>query len=210
LKLNLKETGITGIMKTKFFIGFSLLLFITFFPSTSFAQEAFKGIRSRFSFGSGVKFGFGDQASAGVVGSIRFMGVAGADIEYDFNNVASKISTTTMNMRDLHFVPNLKLGGVVYWFRNKRYAPYGTGGLGLDLGSGNDRTNLYAGAGIEFTFLKDRITVNVGIRFFLPRPVDVEKHRERLIMEEKPSLPSYTEYYNFDTYQFTFAIRFYY
>ena len=191
---------------------FTLFLFfsIYLFPNMAFSQESSPGIQSRFSFGTGAQLGFGDQATAGIVGSIRFMGVAGVDLEYDFNRVTSSPESSPKTITDLLFVPALKLGGIVYFFRSNRYAPFGMGGIGIDLDSATNRTNLYWGGGIEFTFVKNRITANIGLRFFLPRPVDVEKQRERLTMDGKATLPSYTEYYNLNTYQFFFSVRIYY
>ncbi|MBU1241011.1 hypothetical protein KKF84_11505 [Myxococcota bacterium] len=182
------------------------LIFLALCPNPVQAQEEKMGIRSRFSFAFGGNLGFGDQASAGIIGGVRFMGVAGADIEYDFNRVAETPLPTSRKVSDLHFVPNLRLGGTVYFYRKKRYATFATGGLGIDLGTSN-RVNLFAGSGIEITFVKDRITLCISLRFYFPRPVDVEKQREQLLMEGKPSLPAYTDYYNFDTYQLNFAVK---
>ncbi len=183
-----------------------LCLLLMLLPKTAQAQEQMVGIRSRFAFSAGAVLGFGDQAAAGVVGGFRFMGVAGMDLEYYFNSVSETPSSTSTKVGDLQFVPNFNLQASIYFFRERAWAPYALAGIGVELG-GSDRVNLLGGAGVEFTFLKDRLTLQVSLRFFFPRPVDVEKQREKMLMDGKPSLPSYTDYYNLETYQLNVALR---
>ncbi|MBN2723514.1 MAG: hypothetical protein JXR95_05520 [Deltaproteobacteria bacterium] len=191
-----------------------LIYFILFsgcFTTVAYSPNASaQGITRRFSFGAGTQLGFGDQAVVGILGSARFMGVAGFDLEYDFNRVTSTPPRNPREINALHFVPNLKLSGAVYFFRKRRYATYALGGIGIDMGADYNRSNLFTGAAVEFTFLKNTLTLNVGLRFYFPRPVDVEKQRERLVMDGTPVLPSYTDYYNFDTYQLFISLRYYY
>lgn len=186
-----------------------VFLFFFCFPSESSAQEI-PGIRSRFSFGGGFQLGFGDQAVIGLAGSARFMGVAGIDLEYDFNRVTSTPPRNPREVSALQFIPNTKLLGTVYFSRKKRYATYAQGGIGIDLGADYNRSNLIAGAGIEFVYFNDRLALNITLRFYLPRPVDVEKQREHLIMDGTPTLPSYTDYYSFQTVQLSVSVKYYY
>ncbi|MBU1220135.1 hypothetical protein KKF34_10575 [Myxococcota bacterium] len=193
-----KETFIAG-----------LFLYLFLFSSGAAAQEI-PGIRSRFSFGGGFQLGFGDQAVIGLAGSARFMGVAGIDLEYDFNRITSTPPRNPREISALQFIPNTKLLGTIYFSRKKRYATYAQGGIGIDLGADYNRSNLIGGAGIEFVYFKDRLVLNVTLRFYFPRPVDVEKQREHLIMDGTPTLPSYTDYYSFQTVQLSISIKYYY
>ncbi|MGM0596722.1 MAG: hypothetical protein ACQES9_06755 [Myxococcota bacterium] len=185
---------------------FVVLLFLLF----PVAGSAKKGITSRFSFGFGPQIGFGNQASAGIILSSRFMGVAGVDLEYDFNRVTSTPPSDLLNEKALQFVPNLKLTGIVYFFRKNNYATFASGGIGIDMGSPKNRNNLFGGAGLEFTIMEDQVVLRLGLRFYFPKPVDVEKQRERIIMNNEPTTPAYTEYYNFDTFQFFMSLQIYY
>jgi len=169
-----------------------------------------EGLQSRFSFGIGTQVGLGNQGTAGLIGSLRFHGVAGLDLEYDFNRVTSTPSSSSRIVDDLKFTPNFKIEGVVHFFREKKWSPFAVFGLGLDLGADFNRTNMIGGGGLEFTFFRNRVVFSLGLRLFFPRPVDVEKQRERRMMDGNPVLPAYTDYYNFDQYQITMSVRVYY
>ncbi len=186
------------------------LLFCALFLLGSPEEHPPEGLNRRFSFGIGAQLGLGPHGTAGLIGSMRFSGIAGIDMEYDFNRVTSTPSSSSREVSDLLFTPNYKLMGVVNFFREKNWSPYALFGLGIDLGADFNRSNLIGGAGLEFTFLQNRIVFSLGFRLFLPRPVDVERQRERRLMDGNPSLPSYTDYYNFDQYQITLSVRVYY
>ncbi len=168
------------------------------------------GLSSRFSFGVGTQVGLGNQGTAGLVGSLRFAGIAGLDLEFDFNRVTTTPSVTSREVSDLLFTPNFKILGVVNLFRDRKWSPFAVFGLGVDLGADFNRTNMVTGGGVEFTFFRNRVVFSLGLRVFVPRPADVEKQRERRLMDGNPTLPAYTDYYNFDQYQIFMSVRVYY
>ncbi len=169
-----------------------------------------EGLSSRFSFGLGTQVGLGDQGTAGLIGSLRFAGLAGIDLEYDFNRVTTTPSATSRDVSDLQFTPGFKMLGVVNFFRDRRWSPFVVFGLGVDAGADFNRTNFVTGGGAEFTFFDNRVVFALGLRVFVPRPADVEKQRERRLMDGNPTLPAYTDYYNFDEYQIFMSVRVYY
>ncbi|PKN24458.1 MAG: hypothetical protein CVU65_11770 [Deltaproteobacteria bacterium HGW-Deltaproteobacteria-22] len=169
-----------------------------------------EGLQSRFSFGIGTQVGLGNQGTAGLIGSLRFHGIAGLDLEYDFNRVTSTPSISSREVEDLKFTPNFKIEGVVHFFRDRKWSPFAVFGLGIDLGADFNRTNMIGGVGVEFPFFANRVVFALGFRLFVPRPADVEKQRERRLMDGNPVLPAYTDYYNFDQYQITMSVRVYY
>jgi hypothetical protein len=174
-----------------------------------------RGVRSRFCFGVGVHMGINSLTNAGLVlagvsAHFRASGVAGVMVEYDFNRVASTPSPTDLSIEALHFIPNLRVAAVLYPYRWRMLGPFILFGLGIDTLSREDRANFQVGFGLEVTFWHDRLAIVAEFRAFIPRPTDVEKHKERLEITGAPNIPKTREYYNVDNLLFTLSARFYY
>ncbi len=153
--------------------------------------------------------GFGNQAVTGVVGSGRLSRVAGVDIELDFNRVSNVPDRHSTNPEDLKFIPNIRVAGVFYTRRLNTYSFFLTGGVGFDLQADYNRSNMFTGVGIEFVFLRGYLTFSTTLRYFFPKPSDVEYQRELISMEgETP--PSFLSYYFLDNYQLHMVVRWYY
>ncbi len=190
-----------------------MLLILLFALSLSGAPQDSdfpEGSSRRFSFGIGVQTGLGTQGTTGIIGSMRFLGAAGFDLEYDFNRVTSTPSRSSRAVEDLKFYPNFKLEGIVHFFRETQWSPWVLFGLGVDLGADFSRSNMQFGGGVDIFFWQQRVVFTLGLRVFVPWPVDVERQREYRIMDGNPVLPPYTDYYNFDCYQFLISVRYFY
>lgn len=169
-----------------------------------------EGSSRRFSFGIGLQTGLGQQGTTGIIGSMRLLDAAGVDIEYDFNRVTSTPSKTSRAVEDLQFYPNFKLEAVVHFFREKQWSPWMLFGLGIDLGANFSRSNMQFGTGLDVFLWQQRVVFSLGFRIFVPWPADVEKQREYRLMDGNPVLPPYTDYYNFNIYQFIVSVRYFY
>ena len=131
-------------------------------------------------------------------------------LEYDFKRVATTPRAGDVSIEALHFIPNLRVAAVIYPYRWRMLGPYILGGLGIDTISNEDRANFQIGLGLEVTFWHDRIALVAEFRAFIPRPTDVEKHKERLEITGATDIPSTRQYYNVDNLLFTLSGRFYY
>jgi len=173
------------------------------------------GVRSRFAFGAGLYVGANSLTSkspiiSGVSLHFRASGVAGVMLEYDFTRVAHTPDAGDVSIEALHFIPNLRVAAVIYPYRWRMLGPYILGGVGIDTVSKVDRANFQIGLGLEVTFWHDRIAIVAEFRAFIPRPTDVEKHKERLEITGATDIPSTRQYYNVDNLLFTLSARFYY
>ncbi len=174
-----------------------------------------RGVRSRFSFGAGLHVGVNSLTSKspiiyGVSAHFRASGVIGVTLEYDFNRVATTPTPGDVAIEALHFIPNLRVAAVIYPYRWRMLGPYVLLGLGIDTLAKEDRANFQIGFGLEVTFWHDRFAVVAEFRAFIPRPTDVEKHKERLEITGATNVPSTRQYYNVDNLLFTLSARFYY
>lgn len=174
-----------------------------------------RGVRSRFCFGAGLYVGANSLTSkspiiSGVSVHFRASGVAGVMLEYDFKRVATTPRPGDVSIEALHFIPNLRVAAVIYPYRWRMLGPYILGGLGIDTISNEDRANFQIGVGLEVTFWHDRIALVAEFRAFIPRPTDVEKHKERLEITGATDIPTTRQYYNVDNLLFTLSGRFYY
>ncbi len=174
-----------------------------------------RGVRSRFCFGIGLHVGVNSLTTAspiisGVSAHFRASGVAGITLEYDFERVAKTPAPGDVSIEALHFIPNLRIAAVIYPYRWRMLGPYVLGGLGIDTLSDEDRANFQVGLGLEVTFWHDRIALAAEFRAFIPRPTDVEKHKERLQITGAQNIPSTRSYYNVDNLLFTLSVRVYY
>lgn len=188
------------------------LIWLIFLTIVGSPQESDfpEGSSRRFSFGIGIQTGFGAQATSGIIGSMRFLDAAGVDIEYDLNRVTTTPSPASRAIEDLQFYPNFKLEAVVHFFREKQWSPWMLFGLGIDLGADFSRSNMQFGTGVDIFLWQQQIVLSLGFRVFVPWPADVERQREYRLMDGSPILPAYTDYYNFDCYQFLLSIRYFY
>lgn len=174
-----------------------------------------RGVRSRFCFGAGVHVAVGSltsksQVTSGVSIHFRASGVAGVTVEYDFNRVARTPNPLDVSIEAMHFIPNLRVAAVLYPYRWRMVGLYILGGMGIDTLSKEDRANYQVGLGLEVTFWHDRLALVAEFRAFIPRPTDVEKHKERLEITGATNIPSTRQYYNVDNLMLTLSARFYY
>jgi hypothetical protein len=174
-----------------------------------------RGVRSKFSFGFGVHVGVNSLKAkvpllAGVSAHFRMSGIAGLTAEFDFNRVATTPAAADLRIEALHFIPNFRVAAVIHPYRWRMLGPYLFGGVGLDTASTSDRANILIGAGLEVTFWKDRLAVLGEFRAFLPRPSDVEKHKQRVSISGSTATASDWDYYNTKNLLFTLSLRFYY
>jgi hypothetical protein len=174
-------------------------------------------VYSRFAFGIGVHIGVNAITSTvpllgGISGHFRASGIAGVTIEYDFNRVQKEPTPAQLlqNARYLHFIPNLRVHGVIFPYRWRMLGPFLLLGMGFDTEAQERSTNLQFGLGLEVSFWKHRLAVVAEVRAFMPLPSDVERHRARVQIADADTDTSTSEYYNFKNLLFTLSLRYYY
>jgi hypothetical protein len=174
-----------------------------------------RGVRSRFCIGAGLHLGVNSLTTASPLISglgihFRASGVVGLTLEYDFKRVAKTPAPGDVSVEALHFIPNLRIAAVIYPYRWRMLGPFVMIGLGIDTVSNEDRANFQVGLGLEVTVWHDRFAFVAEFRAFIPRPTDVEVHKERLEITGESNIPSTRSYYNVDNLLFTLSARFYY
>ncbi len=174
-----------------------------------------RGVRSRFCIGAGLHMGVNSLTTAsplisGVGVHFRASGVIGLTMEYDFKRVAKTPAPGDVSIEALHFIPNMRFAAVIYPYRWRMLGPFVMVGMGIDTVSNEDRANFQVGLGLEVTVWHDRFAFVAEFRAFIPRPTDVEKHKERLEITGATNIPSTRTYYNVDNLLFTLSARFYY
>lgn len=186
-------------------------------PKPPIGRFASRGVYSRFSFGVGVHIGIksftsGSQVLGGISGHFLASGIAGVTLELDFNRAQKEPTAEQLlqSARYLHFIPNLRVHGVIFPYRWRMLGPFVLLGMGFDTEAHERSTNLELGVGLEVTFWRHRIAVAIEARAFFPLPSDVERHRERVAISGRQVDTSSSQYYNFRNLLFTASIRFYY
>ena len=176
-----------------------------------------KGVYSRFGFGLGVHIGVNAITSTrpllgGISAHFRTSGIAGLTIEYDFNRVQDEPTPAQLlnDAKNLLFIPNLRVHAVIFPYRWRMLGPFLLVGMGFDTSAEERSTNFQFGAGLEVSFWKHRLAVVAEVRWFLPLPSDVERHRNRVQIAGSDTDTSTGEYYNFKNTLFTLSLRYYY